>query len=455
MSNFSESKEKKHFYKLVFSLVLPMALQNLINVGVSCADVIMLGKVSETALSASSLAGQVYFIMSLIFFGLTSGAAVLTAQYWGKRDIRTIEKILGITMRFALIVAILFTVVIQLFPVPVMRIFARKEDTDVIIQGAAFLKIISFTYIISAITMIYLNIMRSVERVIIATVVYSISLTVNIMLNVVFIFGKFGFPAMGIRGSALATLCARCVELIIVFIYAKFYNHTIRFHVADLFVHDKLLMKDFLTYSIPVMLNELIWGTGTSANAAIIGHLGKSVVAANSVTQVTRQLAMVVAFGMANATAIILGKALGENKPELAKKYAHRFIKLTIILGIIGSFVILGVSQIAREYLSLSGEARYYLGIMMFVMSYFAIGQAYNTTLIVGVFRAGGDIKFGLYLDAAFLWGGSILFGFIAAFVLKLPIPVVYVILMSDEILKIPLSTARYRSMKWVKNVTR
>ena len=455
MNVMNDREEKRHFYRLVFSLVLPMALQNLINVGVSAADVIMLGKVSETALSASSLAGQVYYIMSLIFFGLTSGAAVLTAQYWGKKDIRAIEKILGITIRFSVSVALIFTIAVQLFPVPIMQIFTNKTETDVIMQGAAFLKIISFTYLLSAITMIYLNIMRSVERVIIATVIYSISLVINILLNAVFIFGMFGLPAMGVRGSALATLIARCVELILVLLYATFVNKTVRLRIRDIFVHDKLLMKDFLTYSFPVMLNELIWGTGTSVVAAIVGHMGKSAVAANSVTQIIRQLALVLAFGLANATAITLGKALGQDKTALAKTYAKRFVRLTIILGVIGAFVILGTSQIAKEFLSLSGQAKSYLNVMMIVMSYFAIAQAYNTTLIVGVFRAGGDIKFGLFLDTVFLWGVSILLGAIAAFVLKLPVPIVYIILLSDEIIKIPVSTWRYRSMKWVKNVTR
>jgi putative MATE family efflux protein len=449
----NEKNEKRNFYKLVFSLVLPMALQNLINVGVSSADVIMLGKVSETALSASSLAGQVQFIMSLIFFGLTSGAAVLTAQYWGKKDIRTIEKILGITMRIALAVAVLFTIVVLLIPVPIMKIFSG--EADVIAQGVVYLRIIAFSYIFTAITIIYLNIMRSVERVIIATIVYLVSLIVNVILNTIFIFGMFGLEPMGIRGAALATLIARIVELVIVWYYATFINKQVRFHGKDLFIRDKLLLKDFLIYSIPVMLNELIWGTGTSVNAAIIGHLGKTVVAANSVTQVTRQLAMVVSFGLANATAIIIGKAIGENKEELAKEYAKRFLRLTIILGIIGAFIILGASQIAKNALSLSGEAKSYLGIMMFVMSYFAIGQAYNTTMVVGVFRAGGDTNFGLFLDCTTMWCGSILLGALAAFVFKLPVPIVYVILMSDEIIKLPLTTWRYRSMKWVRNVTR
>jgi putative MATE family efflux protein len=455
MESIREQEEKRHFNRLVFSLVLPMAIQNLINVGVSTADVLILGKVSETALAASSLAGQVYFVMSLIFFGLTSGAAILTAQYWGKKDTRTIEKILGISMRISLTVAIIFTVVVQLFPVQIMGIFTREEDVGVLTQGVAFLRITSFTYILSAITMIYLNIMRSVERVIIATVVYSISLIVNIILNIIFVFGMLGLPAMGIRGSALGTLIARLIELLIVIYYAKFINKTIRFRIRDLFTHDKLLMKDFLHYCMPVMINELIWGTGTSVNAAIIGNLGETVTAANTVTQVTRQLAMVVAFGLANATAIILGKALGENKQELAKKYARYFIKLTIIVGLIGVFVILGASEVAKHFLSLSTEAKSYMGVMMIVMSYFSVCQAYNTTLIVGVFRAGGDSTFGLFLDAATMWGGSILFGYLAAFQFHLPIPVIYMILMSDEIIKIPISTWRYRSMKWVKNVTR
>jgi putative efflux protein, MATE family len=452
-NQLNDIDEKKHFYKLVFSLVLPMALQNLINVGVSASDVILLGKLSDTALSASSLAGQIQFILSLIFFGLTSGAAVLTAQYWGKKDIRTIEKLLAVTLRFALVAAFLFTIAALTFPTSLMRIFSSEED--VIAQGVQFLKIIAFTYLISAITMVYLNIMRSVERVVIATVVYSISLVINVFLNVIFIFGLFGITPMGIRGSALGTLIARTVELLIVIIYAHFINKDIKFHFSDLLVRDKLLMKDFLTYSIPVMLNEFVWGAGTSVNAAIIGHLGKTVVAANSVTQVTRQLAMVICFGLANATAIICGKALGENKPEKAKLYASRLIRLTVILGVFGIFVILGASEIAKEFLSLSGKAKSYLGIMMIVMSYFTLCQGYNTTLVVGVFRSGGDTNFGLFLDATTMWCCSILLGAIAAFVLKLPVPVVYIILMSDEILKVPLTTWRYRSMKWVRNVTR
>jgi putative MATE family efflux protein len=452
-SSIEDTKEKKHFYRLVFSLVLPMALQNLINVGVSAADVVMLGKVGETSLSAASLAGQIQFIMSLIFFGLASGATILSAQYWGKKDTRTIEKILGITMSIALAVGILFTFVVLLFPAPLMRIFSNEPE--VIEQGVIYLRIVAYSYIMMAITSIYLNIMRSVERVIISTVVYLLSLIINVILNSILIFGLFGIEPMGIKGAAIATLIARFAELVTVFLYAKFKNNLIYFHLKDLFHWDKLLIKDFFTYSIPVTMNELVWGAGTSVNAAIIGHLGKSVVAANSITQVTRQLAMVVCFGLANATAIVIGKAIGENKEAMAKLYAKRFVRLTLLLGFLSAFIILIVAEIAKNNLNLSEEAQTYLGFMMFVMSYFSIGQAYNTTMVVGVFRAGGDTNFGLFLDATTLWGCSILFGALAVFVWKLPVPLVYMILMSDEIIKIPLTTIRYKSMKWLKNVTR
>lgn len=453
MDKLQEKEEKRHFYKLVFSLVLPMALQNLINVGVSTADVVMLGKVSETALSGSSLAGQVQFIMFLIQFGLTSGAGVLTAQYWGKKDIRTIEKVMGITMRIALAIAVLFTIAVLLFPYQIMRIFTYEED--VIQAGVSYLRIIAFSYLFTTITLIYLNIMRSIERVVISTIVYLVSLVVNVLLNSVFIFGLFGLEPMGIRGVALATLIARIIEFLIVVFYSKFVNKDVRFHIKDLFPRDKLLMRDFIKYSMPVLINELIWGAGTSTNAAIIGHLGKAAVAANSVTQVTRQLAMIVSFGLANATAILIGKAIGENKEDRAKLYAKRFMRLSFLFGILGSFVILGTSLIAKDMLSLSEQAKTYMSFMMFVMSYFAIGQSFNSVVVVGICRAGGDTKFGLYLDTFFLWGISILFGAAAAFLFKLPVPIVYMVLLSDEILKMPVSYWRYRTMKWLKNVTR
>lgn len=220
------NKEQKQFYKMVLGLVLPMAFQNLINVGVTSADVIMLGKVGEIALSASSLAGQVYFVVSLVLFGLTSGACVLTAQYWGKQDTDTIEKVLGLALRIGLSLALLATIVVWIAPYQIMTLFTN--EAAVLEESVGYLKIISLSYVLSAFTVVYLNIIRSIERVVISTVVFGTSLIVNIILNAIFIFGLLGLPAMGVRGAALGTLFARMVEVIIVVWYAWKKNEIVR-----------------------------------------------------------------------------------------------------------------------------------------------------------------------------------------------------------------------------------
>lgn len=410
------------FYRSVFALVIPMALQNLINVGVTAADVIMLGRVGEKALSGASLAGQVQYIMVLFLFGLTSGATVLTAQYWGKGDKKTIEKILGLGMKAAIIVTAIFTVAALLIPDLLMRIFTN--DPAVISEGMKYLRIVAFSYVLMGITQVYLFIMRSVERVVVATVVYLVSLICNVILNAIFIFGLIGCPAMGIQGAALGTLAARFVELILVFGYARLFNKDIKFRFRYLMRTDKLLVRDFLRYALPVVMNEVMWGLGTAANTAILGHMGSAAVAANSVAQVARQLATVVAFGLSSATAIYLGKTIGEKKFEHAKAYAHRFLLLSVVMGAIGGVIILVAAPVTAALLSLTPAAKSYLKFMFFVMSYFVIAQSFNTTMVVGTFRSGGDTRFGLIMDVATMWGCSILFGFLAAFVFHCGVPV-------------------------------
>jgi putative MATE family efflux protein len=443
----------KQFYRTVVGLVLPMALQNLINVGVSSADVIMLGKVGETALSAASLANQVFFILNLALFGLTSGASVLTAQYWGKHDTRTIEKVMGMSFRIGLLAAIAVTAAVWIAPVSIMKLFTN--EAVIIEEGVRYLKIVSISYVMSAFTMVYLNIVRSVERVVIATVVYSVSLIVNIILNAIFIFGMFGCPAMGAAGAALGTACARGTEVLIVLFYAVKMNDTVKIRLKDMVARDKALGHDFRVYAFPVLLNELAWGSGMAVITAIVGHLGSAAVAAHSVAQVSRQLAMVVSFGIASAASIMVGKSIGEKKDDLAKEYARRFLKMSIFLGICGGVIILMISPVACALLNLTPQAKEYLKIMMIFMSYYVIGQAYNSTMVVGICRAGGDTKFGLILDVGIMWICSIGLGALAAFVIKIPMPWVYIFLVSDEIIKIPFSVKRYHSYKWLKNVTR
>ncbi len=441
------------FYKNVMALIIPIALQNLINVGVTAADVIMLGRVGEKVLSGASLAGQVQFIMTLLFAGITSGANVLTAQYWGKKDTTSIEKVLGIGLLIGTVTAAIFSGLALLIPGGLMKIYS--SDPEVIAQGIKYLQIVGISYIFMAVTQVYLNIMRSIERVMISTGIYSISLLINVGLNWLLIFGNLGAPKMGIRGAALATLTARISEMLMAMLYAHFRNHVVKIRFSYILHPDAALMKDYLTYSLPVVLNEVMWGIGSSANTAIIGHLGSPAVAANSVAQMAKQLAQVVTLGVANATAIYLGKTIGEHKIELARSYSKRFIWLSIGLGVLGAAIILCAIPLARSGLALSDEAKNYLGFMFFVMAYFTIAQSYNGTMIIGVFRSGGDTRFGLFMDVSTMWGFSIILGALAAFVFHAPVKVVYAILMCDELIKVPMGTLRYKQYKWLRDVTR
>ncbi len=391
--------------------------------------------------------------MMLVFFGITAGATVLTAQYWGKRDTATIEKILGMGLSGGIVIAAAFTVLALLIPERLVGIFT--SDAEVIFEGAKYLRIVGLSYVFMAVTQVYLNIMRSIERVVVATVVYFVSLLVNIVINAVLIFGLFGAPRLEIAGAAIGTLCARITETVMVLLYARYKNKIVKIRVRNMVRIDRLLLSDYIRYAMPVIINELMWGLGTSANTAIIGHLGSEAVAANSVAQVARQLAQVVVFGISNATAIWLGKTLGERKPEHARAYARKFAVLSLILGILGGAFILLLGPVVSSVLTLSAVSRRYLGFMFFVMSYFVVGQAFNTTMVCGVFRSGGDTKFGLVMDVATMWGCSILLGAVAAFYFHASVPVVYVILMSDEIIKMPICWWRYRKYKWLRDVTR
>ncbi len=445
--------EKRDFYRKVFSLVVPMALQNLINVGVTATDVIMLGRVSEQVLSGCSLGGQVFFIFNLFLFGISSGVSVLTAQYWGKRDTASIEKLLGIVVRLAVIAGLIFMLGSFFLPRQIMSVFTGEEE--IIAEGIKYLRIVAFTYPMVALSMTYLNLIRSIEKVLISTVVYGCSLVLNFLVNAVLIFGLFGAPRLGIVGAAVGTLCARTLELGMMLFYAFVRNHTVRLRLSCFLHPDRMLLGDFIRYSSPVVVNEFMWGAGYSATAAIVGHLGSSAVAANSVAHVMRQLATVIVFGIGNATAIMLGKAIGENKKKEAEIYAVRFIRLAIYFGMGGGLLIFALRPLIVRGLGFTGLTEDYMHSFLFIMSYYVIAQSATCTCIVGIFRSGGDTRFGMFIDAGILWGWSILFGFLAAFVWKLPVKTVYFILLSDELVKIPFCYIRYRQKKWLRNVTR
>lgn len=445
--------DKTSFRKTVFAFLLPMAIQNLINVAISSTDVIMLGRYSEVALSASSLAGQIQFILILLFFGIGSGATVLTAQYWGKKDTKSIEKILAIGIKIAFSLSLLFFIFAFFFSRKAMRLFSNDEAT--ILEGIKYLKIVSFSYLTTSISIVYLVTMRSVEKVTISTITYATSFVSNFIINYLLIFGAFGFPEMGIRGAAIGTLIARLIELGIVFYYNSKNHHFVSIKWKYIKSLDPILKKDFLKYSSPTMMNELLWAGGTAAGIAILGRLGNSIVAANSITSVVRQLAMVFCFGLANTAAIMVGKEIGKKDFHTAVIYAKKLLLYSFLSSLLAIALLLIAKPFIIKKFALNAEVEDFLNLTLNILFYYIPLQSISAVLIVGIFRAGGDTKFALFSDILPLWCGSVLISAIGAFYLNLPAKLVYLLIMSDEIIKQPLIVWRYKSKKWINNVTR
>ena len=336
MSAFVRDKD---FYKQLVTISVPIALQNLISFGLSMMDTVMLGSLGEKQISASAIANQPYFIFTVFLFGLASGASVLTAQYWGKGDTAAISRVLALAMKAAVICSMIFGFTVLVFPEWVMSLYT--PDSEVIALGAQFLRIIGFSYILSGISTTYLYILRSVENVKLPLIINFTSFVINTVLNWIFIFGKFGFPAMGIRGSATATLCARAVELALALIYAFHFDKKLSFSIGNFFNVDRELFRDFLHYSAPVVANETLWAVGASMQSVVVGHISSEAVAANSIAGVVQRLAMVAIIGVANFTAIAVGKQIGAGNAEKARGYASTMLKLSVIIGACSSALIL------------------------------------------------------------------------------------------------------------------
>lgn len=448
----SYSAGNASFSRNLLRLAVPIVLQNLVTTAVSSADVIMLGFVSQDALAAGSLASQIMFILNLVYSGISSGVIMLAAQYWGKQDTLTIERIMGIGMRISILISTVFFILAFFFPALLMRIFTN--DMQLVSTGIPYLKIVSFSYLFMSISQVYLCTMRTIERVIFATAANASALLLNILLNAMFIFGLLGAPKMGIAGVALATTIARGIEFVICMLDALKFK-TIRFRPSTIFERHKLLFVDFMKYSLPAFGNEVSWGLAFSMYSVIMGHLGSDIVAANAVVVVARNLGTVACFGIANAGAILLGKSIGAGRMETVKADASKFCKITFISGMIGGIFIFLLRPLFMNMADLTATAQGYLNIMLFINMYYVLGQAMNTAVICGVFRSGGDSKWGFICDTIDMWGYAVPMGFFTAFVLKLPPMWVYFIICTDEFVKIPFVYKHYKSYKWLKNITR
>ena len=446
------TQEAKSFYKDLRNVVQPMAIQNLISSAVNSADVIMLGYIGQTAIAASSLAGNVAFILFMVSTGLSSGLVMLGAQYWGKKDTESIKTLLGIGLRICCTVEILVALVAAFYPRILMLIFTKDEA--LIIEGCKYLRAASFSYVCLSFSQMFQAGFKSIERVKIVTITSTTSLFLNIGLNAVFIFGLLGVPKMGITGVGIATSIARFIEMVICFIYAG-HQTDVKFSVSCVFRRNKLLTRDFIRYSMPAVGNELVWGAAFAMYSVIMGHLGEDIVAANSVVNTVRQLGSVLCFGMAYGGAIVVGKSMGAGDMGVAERNASRLARVTILSGVLGAVLLLCMYPVLPYIADLNETAAHYRNVLLFINAASLIGAAINTVLICGIFRAGGDAKFGFITDSIDMWCVSVPLGLIAAFVLKLPPLWVYFVLFLDEFEKMPFVVHHYFKKGWLRNITR
>ncbi|MDE7428370.1 MAG: MATE family efflux transporter [Lachnospiraceae bacterium] len=443
---------KDTFYPQLIKLVIPIVIQNLLSAAVSSTDVIMLNYVGQSSISAVSLAANYAGVLFMIYYGLGTGASMLCAQYWGKGDLEPIRVIEGIALRFSLVLTLLFSAAAFFAPRLMMQLFTN--DPELISIGAGYLRVMTVTYLCWSITEIYLAVLRSIGRVTVSMVLNVLTFILNIFLNAVFIFGLFGAPELGAVGVAIATAASRVIELLGCIVVSA-YSKDIKLKLSYMFLGNKLLQQDFIRLSVPALANDVAWSVAFSMYSVILGHLGSDAVAANSLVVVVRNFGTVLCFGTASAGGILLGNIMGEGEMERAKQAASKIIKLTVITGAIGGLMVLIATPFVLRFASLSETAMYYLKYMLLINTYYIMGAAVNTTLIAGVFRAGGDSRFGLICDFIDMWIYAVPLGFLAAFVFKLPVLWVYFLLCTDEFVKWPWVIRHYRSRKWLQNITR
>lgn len=447
------NSENKTLVKKLLVLVLPMALQNLMASLVSASDALMLGFLNQSSLSAVSLAGQVQFVLSLFLGAFTIGESVLAAQYWGKGEKHRLEEILGIVLRFSILVSFLFTVAALCAPDLLMRIFTNDEE--LIRLGASYLRITSFSYFFMGISQIYLCIMKNTGRALLSTLYSSSSVILNIIINAILIFGLLGFPKLGIAGAAIATSISRGVELALI-LFENVRQKEIRIRMRHILRPPSWLQKDYIHYTWPSLANQVIWGCGFTMTSVIMGHLGTDAVAANSIAQIAKNLAACLCLGIGTGAGIIIGNELGQGNLAQAKKTGNKLCIISLITGAASCMILFACIPVIQGFAgTLSPQAQDYLRFMLFVCSYYLIGKSFSATVIGGIFSAGGDTRFGLICDTINMWAIIVPVGCISAFVLHLPVPVVYFLLNLDEFTKMPLEIWYYRKYRWVKNITK
>ena len=447
--------KEKTFYKSFMILALSLALQYLLTYGVNMMDTLMLGRYSQNAMGGVSLCNQIQFLLQMLVVGAGEGAVVMGSQYWGRKKLEPIPHIIGVALRFGGALAVLLFILVFGWPNQILSLLSN--DPAVIAEGAKYFSIIRYTYVIFTITNILVASLRSIGVVRIGYMISGSTLVINVCLNYLLIYGNLGFPEMGVRGAACATLIARCVELIIVIWFLKYRENMLNLNLRKLLHIDTSYVHDYMKVSLPVLINQALWGVAQMVQTGILGHLGGDVTAANAISVQVYQVLSVVCYGAASAAGIVVGRTIGEDNEKKLHPLVTTLQVLFISIGLCsGLAIFLLRGPILAAFGGTLTENAYRLSRQfMLVLAITTVGTSYQMACDNGIIRGGGDTAFSAKMNLVSMWCIIVPFSAMAAFWWKCPPVAVFFLLKWDQLYKAIPVGIRLHSWKWVKKVTR
>lgn len=450
---FKKYQENKKFYLTLLAVTFPIVLQNLIASSINMLDTVMIGKLGQTELASVGIANQYYFLFSLAIFGVAAGCGVFIAQLWGKKDIKNIKTTLGIGLISGTLVTLVFVIIGMIYPRKIMGIFST--DPKVIELGRDYLLIVSVSYIFTAISFSYASALRSIRSSSLPMWASIGALFCNCILNYLLIFGKFGFPALGVKGAAIATLIARATEVFIILYYVYSREHILKASSRELFTSSKIMVANIFKVATPIVLNDICFGLSTVTYSAIYGRISTEAIASIQICTTVFSLFLVFIYGLANSAVVIVGNEIGAGKTEKGILYADRITSLALQIGVVLALLLALIAPHVVEVFNVSDTVKKDAFLILMIYSALMIPKVYNLLIIVGIFRGGGENIFGGVVQGTASWFIGIPLAFFVAHILHLPIYYVVAFSSVEELIKSFVLYKRYKSYKWIKNITK
>lgn len=449
---FSKVMVDKEFFSNMLKIALPIMIQNLVTSSLNMVDTIMVGKLGEVEIAAVGIANQYFFFFSMILMGLCGGISVFISQYWGKKDFINIKRILGLGLISITLVSVVFMALGFINPGKIVALF--NKDSIVIDLGGKYLYIVLYSYIFTGLTFVYSYSLRSIGNTIAPLVVNIAALLCNVFFNYILIFGKLGAPALGVEGAALATLIARAVEAIILLYLVYKNNGVFAANLKELISIDLNFTKKSYKIILPVLLNDVFWALASIIYSVVYGRMGTGATAAVQIVNTVSNMFMVVTFGLASASAIMIGNSIGEGKEDLCIDYAKKYLRVSLIVSIVLGIILALSSPLILNLFNVSSDVRNSTLIMLYIISFIFIVRVVGMVIIVGILRGSGDARSALRIEGFTMWFIGVPLTILGAFIFKFPVHLVYGLAIIEEVVKCILGLVRLKSRKWIINVT-